>query len=291
MNNLIDINEKIGEIDTLQKLVDAYEEIASIRMKKTRSSVLSNRNFQDEINLLFDQVRLSYVKEVASLAKKKGPKDKNITFLPHNGKIVAVLLSANTGLYGEIVGQTFQKFIGEAREGTSELTIVGKHGLSLYLAEGLNKPYTYFDLPDYGQDKMQLAEIVKHIVQYEEIHVYYGKFKNVISQEVTKLAISAEISLSEKGITKPISYIFEPSLEKILMFFETEIFASLFEQAVKESQLAKFASRFLAMDRAMGNIKEELKNMSFEKIRIVHNNSNRKQLDMLTSTYFRGRGI
>jgi F-type H+-transporting ATPase subunit gamma len=285
MNNLIEANERITQIDTLNKLVNAYEEIASIRMKNTRNSVLSNRSYQDEINEVFDQVRFSYAHEVSLLAKKKGLSSKNITFLPHNGKVVAVLLSANTGLYGDIVGRTFQLFMNEARMGQSEITIVGKHGLSLYLSEGLNKPYTYFDLADYGQDKTRLAEIVKHIVQYEAIHVYYGKFKNVIIQDPTELAVTAEILLSEKPTKKVISYIFEPSLEKILMFFETEIFASLFEQSVKESQLAKFASRFLAMDRATGNIKEELKKMEFEKTRMVHLNINRKQINTFNSLY------
>lgn len=284
MNNLIEIKERIGEVGVLQKLVDAYEEIASIRMKKTRSSVLTNRAFQDEINAIFDQLRMSYAKEVASLAKKrKGKAD--ITFLPHNGKSVAVFLSANTGLYGEIVGRTFQLFMEEVRKMICEVTIVGKHGLSLFLAENVNRPYTYFDLPDYGEDKTQMAEIVKHIVQYEEIHVYYGKFKNVIKQDPMMLAVSAEISLTGKTSEKPTSYLFEPDMEKILMFFETEIFASLFEQSVKESQLAKFASRFLAMDKATGNIKEELKKLGFEKTRIVHSILNRKQLNTFSSLH------
>lgn len=285
MNNLIEANERITQIDTLNKLVNAYEEIASIRMKNTRNSVLSNRSYQDEINDVFDQVRFSYAHEVALLAKNKGQANKNITFLPHNGKIVAVLLSANTGLYGDIVGKTFELFMDEARKGESEITIVGKHGLSLYLSEGLNKPYTYFDLADYGQDKARLAEIVKHIVQYEAIHVFYGKFKNVIVQDPTELSVSAEILLSEKPIKKEASFLFEPSLEKILMFFETEIFASLFEQSVNESQLAKFASRFLAMDRATGNIKEELKKMEFERTRMLHMTSNRKQINTFNSLF------
>ena len=288
MNNLIDIKERINEVGTLQNLVDAYEEIASIRMKKIRNSVLTNRYFQDEINMIFDQLRVSYAKEIATLAKKRKGKE-TITFLPHNGKVVSVLLSANTGLYGDIMVETFQLFMEEAKKGLSELTIVGRQGFSQYLAEGVGRPYTFFDLPDFGKNKIQLAEIIKHIVQYEEIHVYYGKYRNVISQDPTELMISAQISLSGTSTEKPVSYIFEPSLEKILMFFETEIFASLFEQSVIESQLAKFASRFLAMDRATYNIKEEMKKLVFEKMRTIHSSVNRKQLNTLSSIFFLGK--
>jgi F-type H+-transporting ATPase subunit gamma len=286
MNNLLDVKERINEVSTLQSLVDAYEEIASIRMKKIRNSVLTNRYFQDEINSIFDQLRMSYAKEVSTLAKKRKGKEA-ITFLPHNGRVVSVFLSANTGLYGDIVPETFQLFIQEVKRGTSELTIIGRQGLSLYLAEGLGKPYTFFELLDYGQDKEHMAQVIKHIVQYEEIHVFFGKFRNVISQDPTELTISAQVSLTGQTTEKPVSYIFEPSLEKILMFFETEIFASLFEQAVKESQLAKFASRFLAMDRATSNIKEKLKGLTFEKMRIIHGSVNRRQLNALSGLLHR----
>jgi F0F1-type ATP synthase gamma subunit len=77
---------------------------------------------------------------------------------------------------------------------------------------------------------------------------------------------------------------FEPSVEKILMFFETQIFASLFDQAVHESQLAKFASRILAMDRAAQNIEVKLKRLELEKLKTVHSVSGKKQLDSLVST-------
>ncbi|OGM12666.1 hypothetical protein A3A76_04495 [Candidatus Woesebacteria bacterium RIFCSPLOWO2_01_FULL_39_23] len=290
MYSIGDIKDRLNEVQTLQGLVSAYEEISSIRMKKTRDSVLTNRSFQDEIDEIFDQLRMSYVREIANLAKKSNKRGENITFLPHNGKTVAVLLSANTGLYGDIVGKTFQLFLSEARKGDNEITIVGRHGLSLFLSEAVGRPYTFFEFPDYGENKSQLAEIIKHVVQYEEIHVYYGKFKNVITQDATEFSVSAEITKLSKTTEKPVAYLFEPSLEKILIFFETEIFASLFEQAVKESQLAKFASRFLAMDRARGNIDIELKKLQFENIRIAHNIINRKQLNTLSSTYTIGKG-
>ena len=74
---------------------------------------------------------------------------------------------------------------------------------------------------------------------------------------------------------------FEPSLEKILMFFETEIFASLFNHTVKESQLAKFASRVLALDQADEKMQNRLKKLQFEHTRAVHWDLNKKQLNLL----------
>ena len=277
------IKAEIAQIEGLETLVRAYGEVASVRMKKTRDSVLANRDFLTELSQVFDEVRISYAEEVSELTRRMGLKRRGkVTFLAHNGKVVSVFLSANTGLYGEIVQSTFNLFMAEVRKNLSEVTIVGKHGLGLFLGEEKNRPYSYFDLPDDRVETNQLSNLVKHIVQYEEIHVFYGKFVSVIKQVPTTFEISAEITLPAEGSKSVTKYIFEPSLEKILMFFETEIFASLLEQVVRESLLAKYASRVLAMDRADGNIKEELTKLVFEKSRINHRVLNRKQLNSLT---------
>ena len=280
-----EIEAELNQLTALQILVRVYEEIASYRMKKTRESVLRNRLFLKKIDEVFEQVRLSYAQEVNELAREKGkPGREKITFLAHNGKTVSVLLSANTGLYGAIVRKTFELFLKDVQTGQVEATIVGRHGLGLFLAEETGVPYTYFDLPDHSVTSADLDEVTKHIVQYEEIHVYYGEFLNVIKQRPTELTISAEISLKEEPGKARVSYIFEPNLEKILRFFETEIFASLFEQSVREGQLAKFASRVMAMSKAESNIDKGLGRLKFEKLRVTHRVKNRKQLNSLAPT-------
>ncbi|MGD8744671.1 MAG: F0F1 ATP synthase subunit gamma [Candidatus Woesebacteria bacterium] len=288
MANRQDIHEQLEQLRGLEVLTQAYEEIASTRMKKTRDKVLSKREFLSDVNEVFDEVRKSYARQVLKLVRKKGQtRGGKITFLAHNGKTVAVLLSANTGLYGDIVQNTFEKFIKEVREKGSEATIIGRQGLTRFLQEEPNRPYTYFELPDHGATSEQMAGIIKHIVQYEKIHVYFGKFISFINQAPTVFSISAEISLEEEDQKEPKMYIFEPNLEKILMFFETEIFASLFEQTVSESNLAKYASRVMAMDRAAANIENYLKHLELEKLKIEHRTRNRKQLNYLSSVLMR----
>ncbi len=276
------LNEEIGRVSTLQTLVRAYGEIAAVRMRKTRFSVLANREFLAQLNGVFEDVRASYAEEVAALAKKTH-RPAQVTFLAHNGKTVSVLISANTGLYGDIVLSTLRLFMDEVRQGSSEVTVVGRHGLSLFLAEEPGRPYSYFDLPDDKLDAANMAQIIKHVVQYSEIHVFYGRFYSVITQKPEKLEVSAEISLTTTTRQKPRHYLFEPSLENILMFFETEIFASLFEQVIRESQLAKFASRVLAMDRADEKTRQEIDKLYLDKNRLRHRAINRKLLNALTS--------
>lgn len=283
-----EIQNEIDQLRSLQTLAQAYEEIASTRMKNIRGRVLNRRDFLDSITKVFDEVRKAYARQVIEIASKKGERAGRITFLSHNGKTVSVMLSANTGLYGGIVHETFRKFISDVRKYDTEVTMIGRYGLSLFLQEEPNRPYSYFDLPDQSVGSDDLKDIIKHIVQYETINVYHGKFVNVVKQIPNLFAISAEIELPDEKQEAPTFFIFEPTLEKILMFFESEIFASLFEQSVGESELAKSASRVMAMDKAAANINKYLDELKMEKLKISHRMSNRRQLNSLSGVFFRG---
>ncbi len=93
--------------------------------------------------------------------------------------------------------------------------------------------------------------------------------------------ISAGTEMNQASKKEQKEFLFEPSIEKILGFFETEIFASLFDQTIRESQLAKLASRILAMDTASDNINREIKRTDLTKMRNAHMIANRKQLGAL----------
>lgn len=283
---MINKREVISEIERLtgiKILVEAYEEIAATRMRRIRNSVLQSRGFLEGLTQVYKEVQASYKDQIERLMKKKKVKDKSKLFAiaPKNGKTVSVLISANTGLYGDIIKRTFFLFLENVKKGGVDLAIIGKLGRDLFEEEGLKTPYEYFDLPDSSVDEESLKKISHHLAQYEKIVVFYGQFQNVVSQNPTMANISdTELGKGEEGVK--IKYLFEPSLEKIMVFFETEIFASIFEQTVHESQLAKFASRMITLDGAIENIKETLKKVEFQKRLITHRTINRKQLESLS---------
>ena len=184
------IDQEISEISSLRNLVEIYGEIASVRMIKIRAFVLKNREYLEAISDIFHDTLASYAKKLSDLVKKgKLKKGGEVTFLAHNGKTVAVLISANTGFYGEVVMETFRKFLQDIRKEDLEITIIGRMGRTLFLVEEPKKPYTFFELPDYGVDELKLAEVIKHLVQYEKIRVYFGQYQSVITQKPSTFSI------------------------------------------------------------------------------------------------------
>src|SRR5258708_13810878 len=280
-----DITKEITDLQVLETLTSAYAEISSSRMKRTRTTVVSSRQFLDEIQSIFKELQSTYREQFLSLARKRGTKrGKGITLLSHNGKSVAVFISSNTGFYGNLTQEVFDLFVKEIKDNNYEATIVGNLGLSMFREVFPDKSYSYFDLPDYGFNRDKMAELVRHLVEYEEIHLFYGKYKSIIKQVPDKIVISAETDIENTEKVEKVKYLFEPSLEEILMFFEKEMFSSIFEQTISESQLAKFASRMLAMDSAGEKIRENLKTATDTKLKLMHAINNKKQLESLAST-------
>lgn len=277
------ISEMEG-VSALEHMIETYEEIAASRMQKVRSFVLKNREFLSGITTIFQEVKTSYKNEVKRLIRKKKSKEQTTTnFTISNGKTVCVFLSANTGLYGPIVKETFKTFLNQIKENkTCDVTIIGKLGLALFLKES-KMPYTYFDLPDGIIEAKDIANIAVHLIKYEDVVVFHGQYQSIIKQTPNVLKITADTASSGNIQNTEIKYIFEPSLEKIMTLFEAEIFSLIFEQTVHESQLAKFAARMVLLDSAAENTKEELKRLNSTKLRLQHNTINSQQLEKLTS--------
>lgn len=280
MHNQNKLDKELKQLKALDTLVDVYGEIASNRMMKIRSYVLKNREFLGAINNIFEATLAVFIKR--NVLEQKT--NERITFLPHNGKSVGVFIAANTGFYGEIVHKNFNKFAKDIKASNMEATIIGRVGVSLFESRFPGRPFTYFELEDYGIDKSKLQEVIKHLVQYEEINVYYGEYKSVVTQEAAVANISSGTRAASAAKSSD-DYIFEPDIEKILMFFETQVFVSLFDQTLRESQLSKYASRILAMDSASENIKETLSKVELERLMLRHGEENKKQINRLASTY------
>lgn len=287
MSEIKEIEKEIETVNNFKNLTDIYGEIASIRMMKIRESVLKNRDYIFSITQIFYDTLASFLKRGSRASKMHMTlKNNRITFLSHNGKMVFVFISSNTGFYGDVVMKTFKKFVEDLKVEDAEITIIGRIGKKIFSESYPEKQYTFFELPDYGSDKNKLLAIINHLVQYDEVRVYYSAYDTVINQRPLMANLTAGTTLIQKAEKTKEEFIFEPSVEEILMFFEKEVFGSFFDQTIRENQLSKLSGRIMAMDRASQSIKSKLKSINFDYLKIRHRQMNKRQLGSLQSLLY-----
>lgn len=263
-----------AEIDNLRDIrafVEVYEEVAATRMQRIRADVLKARQFLEGLTDVFSDVKFNYKTQVGQVVAK--------TKLNRNGRSVAVFVSANTGLYGDIIARTYQEFLHYLDANQTDAVVIGKQGVRLIAESRPTILYNYFDFSDEKVDSESLGMAMRYLLQFEKIVLFYGKFKNIVEQNPETTSISGDEVLQAEASEKTRKhYLFEPSLEGMLQIFEGEILASLFEQVLHESNLAKFASRLIHLDQAIENVDAKLENL-LESTRVLrHKSDNKRQL-------------
>lgn len=278
-------------LETIRSLCVAYEQISVMKMKKIKDAVLFTRNFYDELSEVYLQMKETYKHQVMDLAKKNKIKDpEKLLLMGKNEKTVDILLSANNKLYGDILNKVFYKFIEETRGRNTELVIIGRLGKEMYDDLGSKKSYTYFEIPDTDLTVSDLKPVINNIIKYSKINVFFGRYESFFSQLALNKNITGDIMMgNDRDLSENKFYYFEPNLEKILLFFETQIFSNFFKQTAYEGQLARYASRISAMEQALGAIEKDEKVTTALKIKVHNNLMERKQNERVVQIFLRKR--
>lgn len=278
MQNIQKVISELSGLQNLRFLIETYEIIAATLIRQIRHSVLQNREFHEGLTGIFLEVKQAYLRELERAGRRPMPLP---LFAQKNGKAAYMMLSVNSGLYGDITGKVFRDFMQEFHPVAMEAVIVGKVGASLFEDTLPGVPYTYFDFPDTKFDPEGLRSITKYLNEFEEVVVFHGEFKTLFLQRPARSHVTGDLALMT-GISQEVRYLFEPKLETIVAFFETEIFASLLEQVFHESRLSKVASRMMLLDGATSNIGFAESALLRHKQKLQHMLFNRKQLDAIS---------
>ena len=288
MRNIRQINEELELMSTLRLITQAYEEISVMRMQKIRDSVIKTRLFLDELSKVFSDVKVNYETQIALFSKKKDPD--TLLKLNKNGKEAVMLISTNSKMNGEIIGSVFRDFVAYIEKHQVDVFILGKLGKQMLEQHNYKGKYIFFDLDENDITIDALRKLIIQLAEYKTVNVFYGKFESLMFQSSTKNNVTgnqAELSVedTEKQQKDPEhvdKFLFEPSIEKILQFFETQIFSSLVKQSVNESELARYASRIRAMEEAGQHIEKSNQQLFSHRRKLKSIINNKKQLEVMT---------
>jgi len=278
------LREEIFSNNNFKLLTKSYQEHAIGQMNYAKYSVLASRHFSEDLENIFSNVKTSYKNFIF------GKNMKNI--VKKNGKQAWILITANQKLYGDLMIRLSNIFIENVKNTDPkkiDLIIIGRQGKKIFDEQSLNRTYKFIEQTEFNVTLNFLRDISKDLINYEDIVVFYGKFNNLVSQTPIRASIAGgqvEPMLKEKLNTlddkKKLNFIFEPSIQEIIAFFENQILNILLNQSLQEGQLARFASRINAMETAQQNIEKKLKLLTRQERVLKTMNMNKKRLEILT---------
>jgi len=267
------IKEDLKAVSNIETITRTYQEIANLRMNEIRQKVLNNREFIEELSQVYTLAKKAYL----VLLKKEKP------FIKPKRERVVVFLSGNERFYGTLFSDIWRELLNYLAKNKADLAVVGRMGKYLAERSGFGHKMFYFELNDDKPEKNRLREIIDFIKNYEEIIIFHGRFQTILSQKVVQSNISGGVTLEEE-LEEVKSYLFEPSPEAVLEFFETELLSAFFNQTILEHRLSKYATRMVAMYQATENAKKRERKLKIEQKKIERQLLNRKQIELFSGS-------
>lgn len=285
MPTIKDLKQQIKQTESIKLITQALAEIAAIKLKTTKSSVEKNIRYFSEISRVYHAVKLIAARKRIESIKttqdiyKGNKRNQNLDkfFYKKNGKTVSIILSSNYRFYGGLDDQLMNKYIILTSKYPTDRIIIGKFAKDYLSSIAYNRPYQIVLFKTDFPTQVELKGLIDKIINYSRIFVFHSKFLTILKQTENISDLSESSAEVEASKTR-IDYILEPEIDKMLLFFESQILILLFQSILLQSQLARTAARMISMydaeaqaEKIINRQKLELakSRVSLENIRIL----------------------
>ncbi|MEK7565646.1 MAG: FoF1 ATP synthase subunit gamma [Patescibacteria group bacterium] len=238
---LKNIIETLAEDTALKLVAQTYSELSLTKLQRIRLTIERNRNFAREVAQVYYLVKAMAPK--AADPRKQKPKG-----------TISLLLVSNSRFYGGLEEQLIKLYASHTPEFETDRIIIGKTATEYLAAIKYRYPFEGMFFKEDLPTTEELAGLIDKINGYQRVFVYYPRFQTVLVQQPTFTDLTGPSALTTAGASSSaFYYIFEPEVEKMLVFIDRQIIALLLEQSFLEAELARTAARLVAMEQAQSN--------------------------------------
>jgi len=254
MSNLVKTKRRINSVSSTRKITNAMELVASVKLKRFKSTMESGNNYVDSI--------LNIIEKLNSNINHDDEFNLN-----KSNKRLFIIVNSNLGLCASYNNDLF-KYASTILNNEDEIIPIGLKGYNHYksLSFKLNPSYVALSEKINFDDINKFATFILSEFKankYKSIHIIYMDYINTITYAPSKLQllpIKNELEVKE-DLIEPI---IEPSAIELLNELEPIYVASMIYQAILTSQVSEQASRRIAMENATDNADDLIKNLKLE---------------------------
>jgi F-type H+-transporting ATPase subunit gamma len=248
-----EIKRRIGSIRNTQKITKAMEMVASVKLRKARSQILSARPYAEKLADIAHHLTNSYSSGASPLLKARPVRKLNI-----------VVISADKGLCGGFNANAAKKTLELIRTNSDKeivLTFVGKRAAEIFKRRKFTVIDEYADL--YLKMKYtDAATIAEKILSdflsgaVDEVILVYNAFKNSVAYTTNAEKILPVAPLDQAARGTKVDYVIEPEGAACLDAVLSKYAVFRIWRGLLESFASEQGARMAAMSGATKNAKE-----------------------------------
>ena len=252
---------------TILNLTTAFEGISSMRISQIKNQVLKAQEFFDELWHMYNQLRVDQLFRFGR-AHEDAAIDKELF----------IAITAEGGFSGDIDQKLINWMLESYDPEKQDIIIVGHHGAIQLTQAGVTYK-KYYKLPEKDQN-INVVPLVKQVHDYRSTTVYYQTYVSLMVQDIKRIEVRKAVQEAGSRVDKSQeiidegSYIFEPSTFAVVAHLEQSMVEITLSQAILESKLAQYASRFRAMSMAKTKATQ-----SHDQLHLLYNQTKRSLAD------------
>lgn len=267
--NLKEVRNRIKSVISTQQITKAMKMVSAAKLRKAQQAISQMRPYANRLNVTLSNIMSGGVDmqgmSFSKLSEYKSP--------------LMVIVTTDRGLCGgfnanilKMASQYIKDHYTEQYEaGKLSLLFIGKKGfdyfkrrlpkanlitdyMTVYSHSGYDAVAGLADklMSDYSEDR------------YDQIELYYGRFKNAGTQFPEREQYLPVASLNMEGQEKDkhkADYIFEPDQQKLLEQLIPSILQNQLFKCILDTQASEHGARMTAMDKATENAEEMLSDL------------------------------
>jgi len=249
MANLKEIRNRIASVSSTMQITSAMKMVSAAKLKKAQDAITAMRPYAEKLTELLQNLSATLEGEVGG----------DYTTQREVRNVLAVVITSNRGLAGAFNSNVVKEVrnLRETYAGKNlEFATIGKKGndaLRKNNTVAFNDNGVFDDLT--FDNVAAIADRLTALFlegKYDGIVLVYNQFKNAATQVVKTEQFLPLQSVAQSN-TSGVDYIFEPSMEEIVMTLIPKMLKTQLYKAIRDSFAAEHGARMTAMHKATDN--------------------------------------
>jgi len=262
---LKEVRNRIKSVTSTQQITKAMKMVSAAKLRRAQDAIIQMRPYAQKLQEMLSNIVSGASSGVSLPLAEERPVEK-ILFIP---------ITSDRGLCGaynsNVIKLTRQiikeKYAAQEVKGNVTILPLGKKGYEAFLRLGYNVVDNYWTVfSDLSFDNVRNAAIYAQQAflnkEYDKVEIVYSQFKNAATQAfVSEPYLPIPKVENAEGSKKKVDFIFEPSMETLLLDLMPKILNTQVYKAVLDANASEHGARMTAMDKASENANELLRSL------------------------------
>jgi F-type H+-transporting ATPase subunit gamma len=261
---LKEVRNRIKSVQSTQQITKAMKMVSAAKLRRAQDAIIQMRPYSRKLQEMLSNIVSSVSSDVSMPLADERPAE----------RVLIIPVTSDRGLCGgynaNVIKLTVlrikEQYATQHSKGNITILPLGKKGFEYFTRYGykvVNDFWTIFS--DLTFDNVRNAAVFAQQgflnKDYDRVEIVYSQFRNAATQEFIAEPYLPIPKVQQKKGSKNIDFIFEPSMEELLIELMPKILNTQVYKAVLDANASEHGARMTAMDKASENANELIKSL------------------------------